>query len=119
MSGAIPPLPNMPSWRCAQLKHRDRFTFTFSASRPALGPTQSSIQWTPESLSMGVKRPRREADHSPPSSAEVKNAWSYTSTLPIRLHGIVLSYSTGTTLILTCILCEYMYDPPSHKISHA
>jgi hypothetical protein len=29
---------------------------------------------------LGVKRPGREADHSPPSSAEVKNAWSYTST---------------------------------------
>jgi hypothetical protein len=29
----------------------------------------------------GVQRPGREADHSPPSSAEVKNAWSYTSTL--------------------------------------
>jgi hypothetical protein len=28
----------------------------------------------------GVKRPAREADHSPPSSAEVKNAWSYNST---------------------------------------
>jgi hypothetical protein len=28
----------------------------------------------------GVKRPGREADHSPPYSAEVKNAWSYTST---------------------------------------
>jgi hypothetical protein len=27
---------------------------------------------------LGVKRPGREADHSPPSSAEVKNAWSYT-----------------------------------------
>jgi hypothetical protein len=27
----------------------------------------------------GVKRPGREADHSPPSSAEVKNAWSYNS----------------------------------------
>jgi hypothetical protein len=26
------------------------------------------------------KRPGREAEHSPPSSAEVKNAWSYTST---------------------------------------
>jgi hypothetical protein len=25
MSGAIPPLPNMPSWRGAQLKHRDNF----------------------------------------------------------------------------------------------
>jgi hypothetical protein len=27
----------------------------------------------------GVKRPGREADHSPQSSAEVKNAWRYTS----------------------------------------
>jgi hypothetical protein len=26
----------------------------------------------------GIKRPGREADHSPPSSVEVKNAWSYT-----------------------------------------
>jgi hypothetical protein len=24
--GAIPPLPNTPSWRGAQLKHRDNFT---------------------------------------------------------------------------------------------
>jgi hypothetical protein len=39
----------------------------------------------------GVKWPGREADHSRPSSAEVKNAWSYTSTLPIRFHGVVLS----------------------------
>jgi hypothetical protein len=28
---------------------------------------------------VGVKRQGQEADHSPPSSAEVKNAWSYTS----------------------------------------
>jgi len=39
----------------------------------------------------GVKEPGREAEQSPPSSAEVKNAWSYTSTLPMRLHGVVLS----------------------------
>jgi hypothetical protein len=31
-------------------------------------------------LAGAVKRPEREADHSPPSSAEAKNAWSYTST---------------------------------------
>jgi hypothetical protein len=31
-------------------------------------------------LSSGVKPPGREADLSPPSSAEVKNEWSYTST---------------------------------------
>jgi hypothetical protein len=30
MSGAIPPLPDSPSWRGAQLKHSDNFTFTFT-----------------------------------------------------------------------------------------
>jgi hypothetical protein len=44
------------------------------ASRTALGPTQPPIQWVPGALSLGVKRPGREAHHSPPSSAEVKNA---------------------------------------------
>jgi len=29
---------------------------------------------------MRVKRPGREADHSPPSSADIKKAWSYTFT---------------------------------------
>jgi hypothetical protein len=33
----------------------------------------------------------READHSPPSSAEAKNSWSYTSTPRICLHGVVLN----------------------------
>jgi hypothetical protein len=62
-----------------------------TVSRTALGPTQPPIQWVPGALSLGVKRPGREADHSPPSSAEAKNAWSYTSISSIRLHGVVLS----------------------------
>jgi hypothetical protein len=33
----------------------------------------------------------READHSAPSSAEVKNAWSYISTPPILPHGVVFN----------------------------
>jgi len=41
-----------------------------------------------------VKRPDREADHSPPPSGQVRNAWSYTSTPSIRLHGVVLSWTT-------------------------
>jgi len=32
MSGAIPPLPNTPSWSDAQLKHRDNFTFSFAVT---------------------------------------------------------------------------------------
>jgi hypothetical protein len=47
------------------------FPFT-TASRTALGPTQPPIQWVRGALSLGVKRPGREADHSPPSSVEVK-----------------------------------------------
>jgi hypothetical protein len=31
-------------------------------------------------FSLGLKRPGREADHSNPSSAKVKNVWHYTST---------------------------------------
>jgi len=34
----------------------------------------------PGALSLGVKRLESEADHSTSSSAEDKNAWSYTST---------------------------------------
>jgi hypothetical protein len=43
-----------------------------TAFRMALGPTQSPIQCEPGALSLGVKRPENETDHSPPSSAEVK-----------------------------------------------
>jgi hypothetical protein len=43
-----------------------------TTSRIGLGPTQPPIQWVLGALSLGVKRPGREADHSPPSSAEVK-----------------------------------------------
>jgi hypothetical protein len=45
-----------------------------SGAHPASYPmsTRGSFPW--------IKRPGHEADHSPQSSAEVKNAWSYTST---------------------------------------
>jgi hypothetical protein len=56
-------------------------TFLFTTvSRTVLGPTHRPIQWVPGSLSLAMKRPVCEANHSPSSSAEVKNAWSYTAT---------------------------------------
>jgi hypothetical protein len=40
-----------------------------------------SIKMNPnEAAFPGVKRPGREADHLPPTSAEVKKMWIYTST---------------------------------------
>jgi hypothetical protein len=56
-----------------------------SGAHPASYPMGSS------GFSLGVERPGREGDHSHPSSAKVKNARSYTSTPPVRLHGVVLS----------------------------
>jgi hypothetical protein len=54
------------------------FIFFASASRPALGPTHPPIQWVAGALYPEVKQPGRTVDHSSPSNAEFKNAWSYT-----------------------------------------
>jgi hypothetical protein len=55
------------------------------------GAHPASYPMGTEGCFSGGKAAGREADHSPPSNAEVKNAWSYTSTPPIRLHGVMLS----------------------------
>jgi hypothetical protein len=67
-------------------------------SRILTSPCRPDRLWGPPNLLYngyggsfpGVKRPRREADHSPPASAEIKKMWIY-NPLPIRLHGVVLS----------------------------
>jgi hypothetical protein len=45
-------------------------------------------------MDMEVKWLRREADYLPPSSAEVKNEWINTSTVPLCLHGMCGDSST-------------------------
>jgi hypothetical protein len=52
----------------------------FRSSRLALRSTQPPVLWVPGALSPGVKRPGREVDHSPPTSAEVKKMRIYIST---------------------------------------
>jgi hypothetical protein len=52
---------------------RGKIFLSFTASRLALGPTHPPIQWVPGAISLGVKGPGREADHSLPCSAEDKN----------------------------------------------
>jgi hypothetical protein len=60
-----------------------------SVSIPALGPTQPPVQWVPGGPFPSAKaRPGRDADHSPPSSAEVENEWELYLLSPKRLHGV-------------------------------
>jgi hypothetical protein len=47
-----------------------------------LGPTQPPMQCVRELFPPWLKRPVSEAKQSPPTSAEVKNTWNYTSTPP-------------------------------------
>jgi hypothetical protein len=61
-----------------------RFSSSPKPSSPALWPPpppQLSVEWVPD-----MKLPGPEVNHSPPSSAEVKNVWSSTSTPLICLH---------------------------------
>jgi hypothetical protein len=75
------------------LRHRVQ---TASGAHPASYPVGTGG-------SQGVKRPAREADHSSPSSAEVKNGRSYTSTPPIRLHGgCLVKHRDNFTFTFTC-----------------
>jgi hypothetical protein len=58
------------------------FFLLSTSSRPVLGPTQPPIRLVPGTLSPGAKRQGCEADHSSPTTAEVKNTWINTSTPP-------------------------------------
>jgi hypothetical protein len=45
----------------------------------------------------GVKRPGKQADHSPAFSAEIKNGGAIPS-LPVRLHGVALEHTDNFSL---------------------
>jgi hypothetical protein len=68
----------------------ERFSSLQSHPRPALRPTQPAFYGCRAPLEpfTGVNRSWHEAVHSAPSSAEFKNECNYTSTPPLRLHGV-------------------------------
>jgi hypothetical protein len=67
----------------------DSWRFLSKASTLPLGTNQKPISCTPEAVPPGVKRPVRGSDHSPSSSAVVRNAWKFHSV--VCLHGVVLN----------------------------
>jgi hypothetical protein len=92
MRGAIPHLLQHAFMAWCLVKHRVNFTFTL-----------------PGVLSLGVKRSGREADHSPPSSAEVKEC------VELYLHSPNMSSWTGTNLPLNVIKDTILPSFPSTR----
>jgi hypothetical protein len=84
---------------------------------PLWGPPSLLSNGFQGTLSLGVKRPGSEAGHSPPSSAEFKNAWSYTSTPLISFHGVVISQITETTLYFSLLEKVNRFKYLGHTIS--
>lgn len=71
------------------------------ASKRAVGSNQPTIEWVPASFSRKMKQPCREADHSPPMTDKIKNAYSYTSILPYAIPSLG---EQGLLLILQQII---------------
>jgi hypothetical protein len=70
------------------------------------------MQWVQGLLLFpGRNRPEHELN-TLPSSAEVKNEWSCTSSSPMYLHGV-----TETSLIFTCIIVNVLQGDGSWSLS--
>jgi hypothetical protein len=69
--------------------------------------------WVPEALFPGVKQQRREAGHSPPTSAEEENVHLYTHS-PIRLHGVLINYRVETASVAWW--SEFMATAPEVRL---
>jgi hypothetical protein len=65
--------------------HNQERTFLRTSNRPCRPP--SLLISVYQGSFLNIQRLQPEADHLPPSSPNVTNEWSYTSTLPIRRHG--------------------------------
>jgi hypothetical protein len=70
---------------------------------------EPSIQWIPGTLFPGLKQLRREPDHSPPCSTEVKNALDYTSTFPYVFMARCWIKHSDCACHIDCVVCYVVY----------
>jgi len=64
---------------------RGKILSPFQSTQTGSGAHQSPTQWVTMTLFLGVMLLENEADHLPPSNAQVDNNWSYTSIPPYTL----------------------------------
>lgn len=87
------------------------------AFKPALESTRCPVEWVPRAPK--VKRPRREFNHSPPWSARVAKAWSYTPTLPYVFIVRCLIRIGHNIIIILLLLCHLWKLSEDETASHA
>jgi len=61
------------------------------ASTLAMGPAQPPVQSVLGAFALRVKWPGHEVDHSLPSSAKIRTAWSCMSIPPTHFCGVMLN----------------------------
>jgi hypothetical protein len=84
------------------------------ASRPVLGHTRPPIQWVLGVLSPEVRRPEREADHSHPTGAKVRKAWSYASSPPdVFMAWYLVKHTDSFTITLRTEFVDDLHDKES------
>jgi hypothetical protein len=88
---------------------RDKKLFS-KPSRRTLESIQPPIKAVQVALSLGVKRPFREADHIPPFSAELKNECELCVHATIRLHGVHKDKFVSTTSTTQMVSLEFITD---------
>jgi hypothetical protein len=71
-----------------------------------VGPTQPFIQWVPGALSLGVKRPGREANHSPPSKCRGRRMCGVIPPLPQYAFMVWCSVTAQGQLHLFTFKCS-------------
>jgi hypothetical protein len=85
--------------------------FFYTASRLTMGPIQPPAQWVPGARFPAEKRPERDDDHSPPSSAEIKKRGAIPP-LSKPLHGVVLNQLNPETPLPSPSSLPYIISTP-------
>jgi hypothetical protein len=74
-----------------------------------MGPTQPPIQWVPGALSLRVKRPEREANNSPPFSAEVEECVElYFHSQYVFILWCLVKHRDNFTFTFRVVKCDYV-----------
>jgi hypothetical protein len=89
-------------------RHGTIFLFS-TASRPDLGPTQPPIQLVPGATSLRINWSGREADHSFPSSVEVKNGEAIPQLPHISSRHCAYKHRDNSTVYHYAIVYIYIY----------